>query len=118
MKDENFYVIHGWMINRLRLKGKELMLYAIIYGFAQAPGTKYTGSISYLATCIGSSSRSVIRALNDLCERGLIIKEQTEVNNVKFNEYTAVVPEATITDNRKDISEDELSEMLQRIKNI
>jgi len=53
-----------------------------------------------------------------LCERGLIIKEQTEVNNIKFNEYTAVVPEATITDNKKDISEDELSEMLQRIKNI
>lgn len=118
MKNENYFVVHGWMINKLRLKGKELLIYAIIYGFSQASGTKYTGSISYLATCIGSSSRSVIRALNDLCERGLIIKEQTEVNNVKFNEYTAVVPEATIIDNKKDISEDELSEMLQRIKNI
>nr|DAI57620.1 MAG TPA: hypothetical protein [Caudoviricetes sp.] len=31
IKDENFTTIQGWMLNRLNLKGNELIIYAIIY---------------------------------------------------------------------------------------
>lgn len=33
MKDGNYYTVYGWMINRLKLKGTTLQLYAVIYGF-------------------------------------------------------------------------------------
>ena len=33
IKDENFIMIQGWMVNMLNLKGNELLVYAIIYGF-------------------------------------------------------------------------------------
>lgn len=35
IRDSNYVVIQGWMITRLGLKGNELMIYAVIYGFTQ-----------------------------------------------------------------------------------
>ena len=35
MKDGNYYTVYGWMINRLKLKGTTLQLYAVIYGFSE-----------------------------------------------------------------------------------
>ena len=35
MKDENYIVLQGWMINKLNLKGNELTVYALIYGYSQ-----------------------------------------------------------------------------------
>ena len=35
VKNENYLVIQGWMITELKLKGNELLIYAIIYGFSQ-----------------------------------------------------------------------------------
>lgn len=34
VKPENFYVVQGWMISELKLKGNELNVYAIIFGFS------------------------------------------------------------------------------------
>ena len=36
IKNENYVLIQGWMINELKLKGNELLIYALIYGFSQA----------------------------------------------------------------------------------
>jgi predicted transcriptional regulator len=120
MKNENYYVIHGWMINKLNLKNKELLAYAIIYGFSQARGNKYTGSVTYLASCIGVSRCTMNRILKSLCYKGLIIKEQKEVNNVLFNEYAAVTPDdiTNKNDSNRTIVCDDLSEMLNRVKAI
>lgn len=35
VKNENYLVIQGWMITELKLKGNELLIYAIIYGFSR-----------------------------------------------------------------------------------
>jgi predicted transcriptional regulator len=120
MKNENYYVIHGWMINKLKLKNKELLVYAIIYGFSQAQGNKYTGSVKYLSSCVGVSRCTMTRILKSLCDKGLIIKEQKEVNKVLFNEYAAVIPDDTTNKNDSDetIVCDDLSEMLNKIKDI
>ena len=32
-KDDNFFMIYGWMLNRLNLKGVPLQIFSIIYGF-------------------------------------------------------------------------------------
>ena len=59
IKNENFIVIQGFMINELDLKGNELIIYAIIYGFSQDGENKYTGSLNYLANWTNSTKQGV-----------------------------------------------------------
>ena len=87
IKNENFTVIQGWMINSLNLKGNVLMIYAIIYGFSQAESQKYSGGLQYLADWINSTKRTVMNCLNELIERNLLEKEEKIINGVKFCEY-------------------------------
>lgn len=44
IRDSNYVVIQGWMLTRLGLKGNELMIYAVIYGFTQNGETEFIGS--------------------------------------------------------------------------
>lgn len=87
MKRENYLTIQGFMIKDLHLKGNELLVYALIYGFSQEEHCKFTGSLSYIAEWISSSNQTVINTLKSLIEKGLIIKEQKTVNNILVNEY-------------------------------
>ena len=76
MKDENYINIQGWMINKLKLKGNELIVYAIIYGFTQDGESEYHGSQRYIAKAIGSSLPTANAVINKLLDKGLIIKTQ------------------------------------------
>ena len=38
VKDGNFFVVQSFMVKGLKLKGLELLCFAIIYGFSQAEG--------------------------------------------------------------------------------
>ena len=87
VKNENYISIQGWMVNELNLKGNELLVYAIIYGFSQEENQKFAGSIQYLANWIGSSKQTVFNCLKSLIEKGLIEKKETFINGVKFCEY-------------------------------
>jgi DNA-binding MarR family transcriptional regulator len=118
MKNENYFVVNGWMRNKLNLKGKELLIYAIIYGFSQVRGTKYNGSLRYLADCIGMSRDTVIRTLKKLEEKKLIIKTQTEINNVTYNNYKAVTPDEVESDEIEEVKNDDLFEILDKVKKI
>lgn len=89
MKSENYVVIQGWMRNDLGLKGNDLMVYAIIYGFSQAEQQKFTGSLGYLAEWCGATKAGIIKNLKNLLERGLIEKTDRYINGVKFVEYYA-----------------------------
>lgn len=87
VRNENYISIQGWMVNELNLKGNELLVYAIIYGFSQEENQKFAGSIQYLANWIGSSKQTVFNCLKSLIEKGLIEKKETFINGVKFCEY-------------------------------
>lgn len=89
VKDENFFQVAGWMVNRLNLKGINLELYAIIYGFTQDGETEFTGSIQYLCDFTGTSRPTVINALKSLAKAGLISKRVETINGVSFNRYKA-----------------------------
>jgi len=91
MKDENYFVVNGWMINQLGLKGNDLTLYAIIYGFSQDGESYFTGSLKYLSECLGCSRNTVINSLAKLEESGLIFKKQESRNGVVFNSFKAVL---------------------------
>ncbi len=87
MRDTNFYVKHGWMINRLKLKSTDLDIYAIIYGFCQDEESEYCGSIDYLVKSSGYSYSTVIRSLNKLVENGFLTKGYIIKSNGRYSSY-------------------------------
>ena len=90
MKDSNYFVVCGWMVNRLKLKGNELMLFAIVYGFSQEDGTWYTGTQRYLSEMIGGADLKTVRAaLSSLEKKGYIQRKDEERNGVRFCLYRA-----------------------------
>ena len=87
VKNENYIIIQGWMISELKLKGNELLVYAIIYGFSQDGESCFSGSRNYLAEWCNVSLPTIDNALKSLCDKKLIIKSQEKRNNVIFNTY-------------------------------
>ena len=83
MKDHNYITIQGWMVNRLKLSGNELLAYAIIYGFSHDGKSQFMGSGQYLADALGVSRRSIVAILTKLVDRGFIKQRATEKTNVR-----------------------------------
>lgn len=69
---DNYIVILPFMVNELRLKGNELIIYAIIYGFSQTEGQTFSGGMQYLMDWTQSTRRGVEKSLQKLRERGLV----------------------------------------------
>lgn len=86
VKNENYIVIQGFMVNELHLKGNELIIYAIIYGFSQ-DNQDYRGSQQYLADWTNTNRRNVVRILKSLIDKDLIEKTDEIINGVKFCRY-------------------------------
>lgn len=89
LKNENYITIQGFMVNDLELKGNELLIYAIIYGFTQLENQEFKGSLQYLADWCNSTKQGVIKSLKSLIDKGLIEKKEMIFNNVKFVSYYA-----------------------------
>ena len=89
VKSENYVTIQGWMVGELGLKGNDLLIYALIYGFSQDGNTKFTGSLQYMAEWCNSSKSGIQKNLRNLIEKGLIEKKEVFVSGVKFCEYYA-----------------------------
>lgn len=66
-----FLILHPFMWRGLGLKGTSLLVFARIYGFCKDGGTFYE-SRKRTASYLGVSERSVIRAISELEQRGLI----------------------------------------------
>ena len=94
IQPHNFFIIQSFMINDLKLKGSDLLIYAIIYGFSQ--GDKYyNGSIKYLTEFTALSSSTVYESLNRLIDKGLIIKAKLRLNDgKKIDCYKAITKRA------------------------
>lgn len=89
IKDGNYIGVQAFMVRDLHLKGNELLIYALIYGFTQAECQKFTGSLSYIADWTCSTKRGVIKNLRSLIEKGLIQKNEITLNGVRYCEYYA-----------------------------
>lgn len=89
VRDENYFTVSGWMLNRLELKGIALHVFSIIYGFSQDGESCFTGSLQYLMDFTNASKPTIIKALKELVERKFVIKIENEMNGVKFNKYRA-----------------------------
>lgn len=87
MQDENYFTVQGWMINRLKLSGNELLAFAVIYGFSQTDGTVFSGSLDYLCRSIGCARRAALNVLERLMDKGLIFKQKYDKNGLKNTAY-------------------------------
>lgn len=66
-----YVAVHGFMMQELGLSGLPLLVYARIYGF-NASGLEFYESKAHLASFLGTTERSVYRALSDLLKAGLV----------------------------------------------
>ena len=87
IRDDNFFMVSGWMLNRLGLKGTALHVFAIIYGFSQDGEGSFTGSLQYLCDFTNTTKKPVIKALKELTDLGYVVKTENTINGVKFNTY-------------------------------
>lgn len=87
MKNNSYINIQSFMVKELKLKGNELLVYAIIFGFSQDEETRFSGSLSYLADWTNSTKQGVLKNLKSLIDKGFIKKYEYTKNNVKFVEY-------------------------------
>ena len=83
----NYINIQGWMVTELGLKGNELLVFAVIYGFSQDGVSKYSGGLRYLAEWTNSTKQGILKNLKSLEKKGLICKKEYEKNRVKYCEY-------------------------------
>lgn len=109
--DKVYFSVQAWMVTKLKLRGAERDVYAIIYGYSQDGESDYHGSLAYLSELTGYSKNSICTALKSLTEKELIIKKEKISNNIKFVRYTinfdgiqaTCTPiQATCTNNKKD----------------
>lgn len=76
---DEFIVVHRFMLQDLGLKGIPLLLYARIYGFCRS-GSTYYESRPAAARALNTTPRSLIRAINELTEQGLIVHTGNHVS--------------------------------------
>lgn len=92
VNDNNFITIQGWMRTKLNLKGNELLIYALIYGFSQDGESRFKGSRKYIAEWCGCSLDTVDRSLSSLVAKGFLAKyPHTDDNGVRLVDYAAIL---------------------------
>ncbi len=90
IKNENFYIVQGWMQNELKLRGNELRVYAIIYGFSQNGTSEFKCDIGYLSEFLDISYKTVCRTLTSLTDKGYLKKNVYNKTNGGANGYSCV----------------------------
>lgn len=77
----------GWMFNVLNLNGNNALVFGLIYGFSQDGESKFNGSLTYISDSLNISRNTAIKCLKFLEKKGYVIKEQTNVGGVTYNQY-------------------------------
>lgn len=91
---DDFITVLGWMIEDLGLNGKELLVYALFYGFTRKGMGNFVGTQTYIGKWVGCSRRTVNEVIKNLVDNGLVEKKQFSKNGVVYCEYSAVKPDA------------------------
>jgi hypothetical protein len=89
LKDDSNFQIYGWMSTKLKLKGNELLIYAIIYSFSRNNNGNgvFNASTSYISEWTGLVRKNIINCLSKLVEKKLIIKLEDNSTKRKPNVY-------------------------------
>lgn len=98
-EQDDFILVRRFMSTELGIQSKnEMLLYALIYSYSDG-GSAFYGSTEYLAKRLGSSKSRIIKVLNDMVSKGLIIKKTSSRYNfyvTNFN-YVCNTDEPTVS---------------------
>lgn len=95
MRNEDYIVIQGWM-RGLGLTDKQLLVYAMIWGFSRDGRSRMRGSAKYIAAAAGCSPRHAKRIVYELENLGYIQHEVVATRRGLVSEFWASLPaEAT-----------------------
>ena len=95
MKKNTYVVIQSFMVDELALKGNELIVFAVIYGYTQDGDHWYYGTRGHLAEWCGASKGTVSNCLNSLLKKGLLEKREVQRPGAVENWYRATVEKST-----------------------
>jgi len=86
MKKE-YITIQGWQYELGITDITELFIFALIYGFSQDGNSRFYGSLSYISKRVLVSKPTLIKKINNLIDKGLIIKEISTAINTSNSYY-------------------------------
>lgn len=78
----SYVVLQDWMIEKLRLSGLELIVYAIIYGFSQNGLNCFTSTTRYLTFWTGKTKETCLKILKSLRQKNLIARKKKHVAKI------------------------------------
>ena len=86
------YFVQGWMVHELNLRGYELIVFAIIYGYTQDGHQKYLVDYDYIRNALGDTKADVGKILSSLVEKECIGKDE-KINRygITIKEYYSIV---------------------------
>lgn len=90
LKDNTYVSIQSFMVNDLKLKGNELIVYAVIYGYTQDGEHWFYGTRGHLAEWCGATKGTVSNCLKSLMDKGYIIRREVEQFGIVQVQYQAV----------------------------
>lgn len=88
------------MLEELKLKNTELLVYAILYD-SMKYGKGYTGDLEELAKYLNIKKKTLFEVMKALHEKGMIDKEAMNLDGKKVYAYYAIRNEETIKQARK-----------------
>lgn len=89
-EQDDFILVRRFMSTELGIQSKnEMLLYALIYSYSDG-GSAFYGSTEYLAKRLGSSKSRIIKVLNEMVAKGLIIKKTAGRFNFYVTNYNYV----------------------------
>ena len=91
---DNYVVIQSWMVRDLGLKGNQLILYALIYGFSQTEKQICTCGIEYMGRWTNSTKQGVLKMLDALVNDGLIERVENFGDDKRKIAYRAIGKES------------------------
>lgn len=90
MKEDSYVVIQSFMLTDLHLKGNELIVYAVIYGYTQDGSHWFYGTRGHLAEWCGATKGTVSNCLRSLLEKGYIRRREIDRSGYVEVQYQAV----------------------------
>lgn len=97
IKNENHIVIHGWMRNELGLKGNELLVYALLYGFSQDGESSFRGKLMFIQEWFDISKKTAITIIQKLESKGLVSKSKSTYGKFEYGVKTTPLQGEKIT---------------------
>lgn len=89
MRKTYFFTIQDWMVQDLKLRGADLLVFAVVYGYTQGAQGIFNGTGNYISYLTGLNRTTVVRSLDELTAQQLIQKSIIYKSNRKhYTEYT------------------------------